>query len=219
MKLRQWCMAALCAALLSQVAWAAQAEITVTGWTVSWPSAPLAEARVNADLAVQLAEAQAEATEIDTGYQESLQEYPDTMMYSYRSETAPAVETDRYLVMRTWEERYCGGAHGDYGEYYVVYDKHTGHRVSVSQLAGELPETLHPKLEHLTVSELERRDITDFSIWGEYIHDLFAPDAEINYTLTEDGHVELVFNPYEVGPYMLGIVRIEVPSEMIAPVK
>ncbi len=218
MKLREWCLAALCAVWLPQAAWAAQAEIAVTGWTVSWPDA-VAAARVNADIAVRVAQAQADAAEVDAGYREAVREYPDVPMYSYRSETAPAAETERYLVMGTHMECYLGGAHGSYSEMYTVYDKRTGARVGVSELAGEPAATLYPKLERLTREEVERRGIGDLAFWGEFIHELFAPEAELNYTLTADGHVELVFNPYEVGPYAVGIVRIEVPATIIAPVK
>ena len=217
MNWRAWWLAGVCAAVLPWTASAASADISVTGETAVWSNGnPAAMSRVNAQLAQMIAEQQTHAMEMDAAYQETVAEYPDVPVYVYHSEIKPVAETDRYLVMMQRCDSYMGGPHGDYSEDYFVFDKRTGERVTVSELAGESSRTLYPKLQAVVERELRERIWGDTDFWDDFLSELFAPERELNYTILPDGRIELVFNPYEVAAYAYGIVRIPVPRETVS---
>ncbi len=128
--------------------------------------------------------------------------------YKYSGENFTRLEsTDKITVKRADSKvlsyfetyySYTGGAHGYVGEIGYNFDVATG--------------------EKLLFSDIVTDESKVFKIISESIdEDLLFPDTdvvsvleeteEVNYTLSETG-ITVCFNPYEIGPYSSGIIKV-----------
>lgn len=102
---------------------------------------------------------------------------------------------------------YAGGAHGISSLYYVCYDLASGQMYDFGYLnEGEWDESLR-KLIHAKLYEIY--DATELSVAPDQ---LYIPDS----VLITDVGLLLVYQPYEIGPYSLGQVSVELTDEDIA---
>ena len=109
---------------------------------------------------------------------------------------------------------YLGGAHGMYGITYLVFDMQTGRVVSEADLFVEGYEVKLAQLlwEHRFdgMEDLEEMDDPDEIFYAE-----IRPNG--NFAVTEEG-VEYVYNPYEIAPYVVGLVTIPVSWKELGPI-
>lgn len=119
-----------------------------------------------------------------------------------------AYEDDNYLSIILTPYHYYGGAHGHYKQIGRVYDKHTGDVLPLSYFvhinsAEQLTEGLRNHSVKL-YSQTRQIPMTLDGLWKD------VPYVSDSYYLAGNGFIELIYQPYELGPYSVGATRIEI---------
>ena len=107
----------------------------------------------------------------------------------------------------TASEDYTGGAHGSYFLSYTVFDMKTGEVVTEEDFLDMEIEELSDLIYDKVLEEL------DEDMW-DVIYETPHPNG--NFRVDDEG-VCWVFNPYEIGPYVLGTLDAFVSWEELAP--
>jgi hypothetical protein len=103
--------------------------------------------------------------------------------------------------------RYSGGAHGMHVEHGIVYSKQTGARIPLSNFLLVTPEQL----------EQEAADNL-YSLGGnklDYTWKNSVKRVPADYFLSGNGTVNVLFTPYELGPYSYGTTYIKLDSDKV----
>lgn len=148
-------------------------------------------------------------------YREALiDEYLDQADFSWE-DSIEGLFTGDWKQWKNYQLSYYnfrGGAHGIQTVSQLVFDRKTGHLLTETDLFadGYLPG-ITPLLRQAVQSSLEQEapellELVDL--------DSVAPNG--NFSVSKDG-VEWVFQPYEVGPYALGLVTATVPWDKLQP--
>jgi hypothetical protein len=144
---------------------------------------------------------------------EEIRNHPDmlsmeTLNWYYEEEFDVEMNGVRFLVIsRSWAD-YTGGAHGNYGKKYFVFDRKTAGQIFLPDIMKEgFREDLTEKLnEELRKGrELGRNDSLRQD--GFFV-DQVEPTE--NFFLTPKG-IGFHWDPYEIGPYSMGFVEVVVP--------
>ncbi|HIU78063.1 MAG TPA: DUF3298 and DUF4163 domain-containing protein [Candidatus Avilachnospira avicola] len=117
---------------------------------------------------------------------------------------------------------YTGGAHGNGGTTGISFDSKTGERLELSDLVSD-----KDALKDYVIAELETRYGADgglFEGWQDTVRNDIdeVPYAEVEGLEDAEGNMtvefalsasglEIYFQPYEIGPYALGTITVEVP--------
>lgn len=117
----------------------------------------------------------------------------------------------KILCYKTYMEAYTGGAHGHYSYNYIVFDMTDGSVISASDIFNEGYKN--------GLSKILRNRAKTTNNWSEeeLISYLNSPDeieASDNFRISNDS-ITFVYNPYEIGPFSTGIVKISVPFDEI----
>lgn len=114
------------------------------------------------------------------------------------------------------EESYTGGAHGMYTESAFLVDRKTGNRITEAEF---FTDGYREPLAGLLTERIYNLPEEDENFEGVNIDDIIFVD-EIqpngNFKVDERG-VTYIFNPYEIGPYVLGIIHLLLPWEEVDP--
>lgn len=107
---------------------------------------------------------------------------------------------------------YRGGAHGIQTVSQLVFDKNTGDTVTENQLFVEgSTEAISILMQEAVKAEIEAEDPELLQLVEmEFV----VPNG--NFSVNADG-VQWIFQPYEVGPYALGIITAQVPWKELKP--
>jgi hypothetical protein len=141
--------------------------------------------------------------------------FSETLNWYYEEKFGVEMNGPRFLVVsRSWAD-YTGGAHGNYGKNYFVFDRETAGKISLSDLMGEgfgqvLTEKLNEELRESR--ELGRND----SLRQD---GFFVDQVELteNFYLSSRG-IGFHWDPYEIGPYAMGFVEVVVPYGKIGDI-
>jgi len=107
---------------------------------------------------------------------------------------------------------YRGGAHGIQTVTQLVFDKKTGELVSEQQLFNEgYAEPVSALMQEAVKAEFEAEDPELLQLVEM---DFVIPNG--NFSVSEDG-IQWIFQPYEAGPYALGIVTATVSWKALEP--
>ncbi|MEE0996799.1 MAG: RsiV family protein [Paludibacteraceae bacterium] len=117
----------------------------------------------------------------------------------------------KILCYETYMETYTGGAHGHYSYNYIVFDMTDGSVISASDIFNEGYKN--------GLSKILRNRAKTTNNWSEedLISNLNSPDeieASDIFGISNDS-ITFVYNPYAIGPYSTGIVKISVPFDEI----
>ena len=140
---------------------------------------------------LETARAAAEETEDFYGYQSS-------------SEVKILRADERVFSFAKSVYSFTGGAHGNSGVIGVSFDSKTGEELRLSNVISD-KEALSAYITARLEEEYGSMDML-FEDWKEYV----GSAADFNFALGPSG-MEVYFDPYEIGPYALGEVTIEVP--------
>ena len=136
----------------------------------------------------------------------------DEMRFEQESRWGFNSLTGSVLSMNDFYYEYTGGAHGNYGSETYNIDLNTGLRLMPEDL---FKEGYQGAMNALIESHIEE----DLDIPLEHL-DFEGVADDQNYELYAD-RVEVYFNPYEIGPYVLGQIRLAIPyaelSEILKP--
>ena len=173
---------------------------------------------------------------VDSNVEKVVNDYVDVTVEAYREACQELIrireqeEDGVYQGMLNWEDcvegyfagshkntisyivyaySYDGGAHGDEGEYAMVFDKKTGNLLTESDffIPGYEDELSQMLSAHLREA---------FSDPADY-ETLFMKDIESNgnFSVSDEG-VTYIYSPYEIGPSYLGTIRVNIPWEEIS---
>ena len=114
-------------------------------------------------------------------------------------------------ILLTTYQYHAGAAHGMYTTKGLVYNKLTGQKIPLYNYvkvgsAQQLEQGIHTGVLHLYTSDHKRTNIPRG--WNvKYVSD--------NYCLKGKGTIELVYQPYELGPYSYGNTFVEFSPKAI----
>lgn len=153
----------------------------------------------------------------------SMDDYKEAMKRNSESENLDALEewggdcveySDSYHVVWLdedyvgialyWEEFWMGAAHGMHGTVYYMFDRHTGNRVSITDVTDRSPEEVCEIIAPYV--EVTAMYGTDDEGWEDRLLE------EKRFFLSEEG-IGIHFDPYEIHGYAAGEQEIIVPYE------
>lgn len=117
----------------------------------------------------------------------------------------------KILCYKTYMEAYTGGAHGYNSYNYIVFDMTDGSVISASDIFNEGYKN--------GLSKILRNRAKTTNNWSEedlisYIDSPDEIEASDIFGISNDS-ITFVYNPYAIGPYSTGIVKISVPFDEI----
>ncbi len=111
------------------------------------------------------------------------------------------------LVERYW-------VHRQQTETGYVFSKQTGRLVTLSEITGRDRATLNREMKAFVMNYLENRGSAR-SVYPNMLDDYFAPHRDLNYTLSRNGEVILIFSQGALGSPVMGLVHITVPRSVL----
>ena len=143
---------------------------------------------------------------------------PDKVWYSYTREAETKVEYyDKHLLTyRFYMEEFTGGAHPVYFTYFQNIDLRTLKQIELNDLlVGEYDEELTEMLIAQLMQNMGAETKDELEEMG------YGTTAEIipteNFKLTPGG-ISFLYNIYEIAPYVLGPVEIDLSFEQLDPI-
>lgn len=139
----------------------------------------------------------------------------DAAIVFTNSVRASILEFDSSLIIWQFDyDLYEGGAHGVNSVDYINYDVERNRVITLDDL---FPAANRKALARAIKAKL----YADFDVasdaQAQEMGIMFEQLAEINRFYIDEGVLTFVFNPYEIAPYSLGIIEVEMPGEVIAP--
>ena len=117
----------------------------------------------------------------------------------------------KVLSLKSQSYEYTGGAHGYGGEWGATIELESGAELELSQLAEDVPSFMDKLLESVLES-LNQQEDELFPDYESYVKEHIE---EVNWYLDGAG-IEIVFTPYEIGPYASGNISVFVPYGEVA---
>ncbi|MBQ9991784.1 MAG: DUF3298 domain-containing protein [Lachnospiraceae bacterium] len=105
---------------------------------------------------------------------------------------------------------YSGGAHGLYGDFGTTFDTQTGERLSFWDLTDDREEFSEKTLDYCLKRVKEKHEDMLFADYETTIRTVW--EGEPNWYLDGAG-ITIVFTPYELGPFAMGMVYITLPYQ------
>ena len=105
------------------------------------------------------------------------------------------------------EFRWYGGAHPMTEQFSMTYNVETGKRITAAEVLGETEEEVKRLIANGFMKQYEE-DPSKF--FPDAVKDLGQLKFEYRYYLT-DHNIVFYFNPYELGPYVSGILEYSMP--------
>ncbi|MGL4345528.1 MAG: DUF3298 and DUF4163 domain-containing protein [Cellulosilyticaceae bacterium] len=120
---------------------------------------------------------------------------------------------DPYVVIGIFEYTYTGGAHGLSDQKYIVINKDTSEIITLKDLFEK--NTPYQK----TISEEIKKQIPKKKAEGIMFFDDIGAFESIaddqTFYIDQEGNLVVVFNVYEIAPYVSGIIEFTIPKENI----
>lgn len=119
-------------------------------------------------------------------------------------------ETEHFVSLTFTSYNYTGGAHGMYYTKGLVYDKATGEALPYTHFAKaveamQLKQGIADGSYKVFCADLQTESTAPFL---NYIEDFQVTE---NYIIGEDGHVYLMYQPYELDCYAAGVTYVQLP--------
>lgn len=110
---------------------------------------------------------------------------------------------------------YEGGAHGLYGTTFYNYDLWNNCRLTTEMFFNmSEADAISKLIVNGLVKTFEVEDTDELEAIGIYnVEEVSVTD---NFTFTPDG-VKFLYNPYEIAPYVVGIIEVVLPYNVIEP--
>ncbi len=143
------------------------------------------------------------------------EEFPDVPT-GYGMEINQKVLFDSLNILTVEEFSYAftGGAHGNYGIGYYNFDTKSGQPLGLGDLLiANYQEPLKEIVEPIFRKTYLEEGMNNYSEAGFY----FEEDEFVltdNFAITKDG-LKFLYNPYEIGPYVMGQQEIIVPYDSL----
>ena len=145
-------------------------------------------------------------------YYLSLEEDSRQYFWGYSSTcTAGLTRSDTSIVsLRIFSSDYSGGAHGMYAYYGETFDVKTGNLLALDDVLADAAGFYPEAAKYITNELVSTYGDGLFEGYEQSVADTLSPGQTQCWYLTGNGIV-IVFNPYEVGPYAMGVAEITLP--------
>lgn len=148
------------------------------------------------------------------GWAEEDEAYEDTDYYRYsffQEIEAVRIDTQAVSLLETRSD-YAGGAHGNYSLNGYTWDAKSGKLLDIEDIlkdAGGFREASVNFIMRYLEAEYPEALFPDY---GQTVEDIWMRDEGPDWYLDAAG-ITFIFNPYEIGPYAMGEIRITLPYE------
>lgn len=140
--------------------------------------------------------------------------YAETDYYRYHIfREIEAARMDSYIIsLVELHSDYTGGAHGNYGFTGYTFDARSGTLLDILDILKDAGGFREASVNYIT--KYLKAEYADglFPEYEETIEGIWSRDEGPNWYLDAAG-ITFIFNPYEIGPFAMGEVRVTLPYE------
>ncbi|MEZ4951588.1 MAG: DUF3298 and DUF4163 domain-containing protein [Saprospiraceae bacterium] len=148
-------------------------------------------------------------------YKDFLEEMPEfDMAWAVEANGQVSLETKNLISLQFSFYSYLGGAHPNTFVEMGTFSKETGDKLGISEILKDTSEVLVMAEQYFRDARKLGPDVNLESEGFWFKNGQFS--FPLNYAM-EPGGLRLYYNPYEVGPYVLGPTEVMIPLEKIQP--
>ena len=140
-----------------------------------------------------------------------------TYSYYYSSfQSYNVMRADSQVIsLRSYNNDYTGGIHGDYAYYGTTFDTMTGEELKIQDIVADMPSFRHQATKDIDKYLQENYSDGLFEDYQDTVEQIWEGEDGFNWYLNESG-IMVIFNPYVVGPYAMGAVTVPLPYSSYA---
>lgn len=133
----------------------------------------------------------------------------------YQSLEAARADSRVISIIEMYSE-YSGGAHGNYWYHGYTFDAKSGQLLELADILEDAGGFQEAAADYIIQKLEENRGEGLFPEYEDAVRDIWTRNEGPDWYLDAAG-IMFIFNPYEVGPYAMGDVRVMLPYEEFAP--
>ena len=135
-----------------------------------------------------------------------------TYSYYYSSfQSYNVMRADSQVIsLRSYNNDYAGGVHGDYAYYGTTFDTVTGEELKIQDIVTDMPSFRQQAIKDIDKYLQENYSDGLFEDYQDTVEQIWEGEDGFNWYLNESG-IMVIFNPYVVGPYAMGAVTVPLP--------
>ena len=140
-----------------------------------------------------------------------------TYSYYYSSfQSYNVMRADSQVIsLRSYNNDYAGGIHGDYAYYGTTFDTMTGEELKIQDIVADMPSFRHQVTKDIDKYLQENYSDGLFEDYQDTVEQIWEGEDGFNWYLNGSG-IMVTFNPYVVGPYAMGAVTVPLPYSSYA---
>ena len=140
-----------------------------------------------------------------------------TYSYYYSSfQSYNVMRADSQVIsLRSYNNDYAGGIHGDYAYYGTTFDTVTGEELKIQDIVADMPSFRHQVTKDIDKYLQENYSDGLFEDYQDTVEQIWEGEDGFNWYLNGSG-IMVTFNPYVVGPYAMGAVTVPLPYSSYA---
>ena len=140
-----------------------------------------------------------------------------TYSYYYSSfQSYNVMRADSQVIsLRSYNNDYAGGVHGDYAYYGTTFDTMTGEELKIQDIVTDMPSFRRQATKDIDKYLQENYSDGLFEDYQDTVEQIWESEDGFNWYLNESG-IMVIFNPYAVGPYAMGSVTVPLPYSAYA---
>ena len=140
-----------------------------------------------------------------------------TYSYYYSSfQSYNVMRADSQVIsLRSYNNDYAGGVHGDYAYYGTTFDTMTGEELKIQDIVADMPSFRHQVTKDIDKYLQENYSDGLFEDYQDTVEQIWEGEDGFNWYLNGSG-IMVTFNPYVVGPFAMGAVTVPLPYSSYA---
>lgn len=140
-----------------------------------------------------------------------------TYSYYYSSfQSYNVMRADSQVIsLRSYNNDYAGGVHGDYAYYGTTFDTMTGEKLKIQDIVADMPSFRQQATKDIDKYLQENYSDGLFEDYQDTVEQIWEGEDGFNWYLNESG-IKVIFNPYAVGPFAMGSVTVPLPYSSYA---
>ena len=177
-----------------------------------WSEADAAAFWENAEKTSEYAENDLESMRTVSGMEDL-----GTYSYYYSSfQSYNVIRADSQVIsLRSYNNDYTGGIHGDYAYHGTTFDTMTGEELKIQDIVADMPSFRQQATKDIDKYLQENYGDGLFEDYQDTVEQIWESEDGFNWYLNESG-IMVTFNPYVVGPYAMGAVTVPLPYSAYA---
>ncbi len=177
-----------------------------------WSEADAAAFWENAEKTSEYAENDLESMRTVSGMEDL-----GTYSYYYSSfQSYNVMRADSQVIsLRSYNNDYTGGIHGDYAYHGNTFDTMTGEELKIQDIVADMPSFRQQATKDIDKYLQENYGDGSFEDYQDTVEQIWESEDGFNWYLNESG-IMVIFNPYVVGPYAMGAVTVPLPYSAYA---